>query len=106
MTKEEFKEKWEADERGSGITYDDIADRAKEWGLYKDPKCYRIEDVTYSVLKAAGCKDADDYRINNQKPISITREERQALYDREFNELMQKPKEDLVRMLIGYKPIW
>ena len=105
MTKEEFKEKWEADERGSGITFDDIADRAKEWGLYKNPKCCPIEDVMYSVLKAADCKDADDYRINDGKAFTITREERQALYDREFNKLMQTPKEDLVRMLIGYKPI-
>lgn len=32
-TKEEFKKLWEADDEGSGITYDDIADCAKAWGL-------------------------------------------------------------------------
>ena len=102
MTKEEFKEKWEADERGSGITYDDIADRAKEWGLYEDPKCHRIEDVTYSVLKAANCCDAEEFNPNKlletasiaetalgngeyEKAYTITLKDRQEIYDREFN---------------------
>ena len=42
---------------------------------------------------------------NEKNPYSITLEDQQRLYDTEFNELMQKPKEELVRMLIGLRPI-
>lgn len=61
MTKEEFKKLWEADEDGSGITFDDIADRAKEWGLFDYPKCCDINIVRYEVLKAAKCVDAEEF---------------------------------------------
>ena len=47
MTKEEFKKLWEADEDGSGITFDDIADSAKEWGLFDYPKRCDINIVRY-----------------------------------------------------------
>ena len=47
-------------------------------------------------------KDPDK---NEKNPYSITLEDRQRLYDTEFNELMQKSKEELVRMLIGLRPI-
>ena len=47
-------------------------------------------------------KDPDK---NKKNPYSITLEDRQRLYDKEFNELIQKPKEELVRMLIGLRPI-
>lgn len=61
MTREEFKKLWEADERGSGITLDDIADVAKEWGLFENPKCWDIYIVRYEVLKAAKCVDAEEF---------------------------------------------
>lgn len=61
MTKEEFKKLWEADEHASGITFDDIADVAKEWGLFEDPKCWHIYIVRYEVLKAAKCVDAEEF---------------------------------------------
>ena len=61
MTKEEFKELWEADEHGSGITFDDIAKVAKEWWLFENPKCCDINIVRYAVLKAAKCVDAEDF---------------------------------------------
>jgi hypothetical protein len=32
MTKQEFKERWESSPDGGGITFDDIAKCAKEWG--------------------------------------------------------------------------
>lgn len=49
-------------------------------------------------------KLSNDEQHNNVNQFSITLEQRQELYDREFNELMQRSKEELVRMLIGYKP--
>ena len=61
MTREEFKKLWEADEKGSGITFDDIAARAKEWGLFNRPKCCDINIVRYEVLKAAKCVDAEEF---------------------------------------------
>lgn len=61
MTREEFKKLWEADEDGSGITFDDIADRAKEWGLFEDPKCCNIFLVMHEVLKEAKCVDAEKF---------------------------------------------
>lgn len=61
MTKEEFKKCWESDDRGGGITFEDIADRAKEWGLFNRPRCCDINIVTYEVLKAAKCIDAEEF---------------------------------------------
>ena len=46
---------------GSGITFDDIADRAKEWGLFEDPKCCNIFLVMHEVLKEAKCVDAEKF---------------------------------------------
>jgi len=53
MTKEEFKIRWESNENGGGITYEDIANCAKEWGLYDRPKTCDMGQVTESVLKFA-----------------------------------------------------
>ena len=62
MTQEEFKKLWEAgDEEDSKITFDDIADRAKEWGLFDNPKTCDINIVRYEVLKAAKCVDAEEF---------------------------------------------
>lgn len=36
--------------------------------------------------------------------FSITYEERQSLWDREFKKYMEYPKEELVKMLIGRRP--
>lgn len=36
--------------------------------------------------------------------FSITHEERQSLWDREFKKYMEYPKEELVKMLIGRRP--
>ena len=62
MTKEEFKELWEAgDEEDSEITFDDIANVAKEWGLFNRLRCCDINVVRYEVLKAAKCVDAEEF---------------------------------------------
>lgn len=59
-TKERFKELWEADENGSGITHEDVADCAESWGLFSNPKCYPLFDVLDAVLAAAGVEDSDN----------------------------------------------
>lgn len=62
MTKEEFKKLWEANDQGSGITNDDIADRAVEWGISSRPKTRPIDLIRYQVLKAANTVDAEDFK--------------------------------------------
>jgi hypothetical protein len=62
MTKEEFKARWESDDNGGGIDYGDIADCAKAWGLFSQPKTCRIDVVRYRVLAAAGTVDAEEYK--------------------------------------------
>lgn len=53
-TKEKFKELWNSPD-GGGITFEDIADCAKDWGLYRTPKIAPIYTVANKVLIAAGC---------------------------------------------------
>ena len=62
MTKEEFKKRWESGDDGGGITFDDIAECAKSWGICSKPKVRRIDEVRYSVLKTANTIDAKDFR--------------------------------------------
>lgn len=64
MTKEEFKKRWESNDRGGGITFDDIADCAQKWGLYTHPRVNNINVVRYEVLKAAGTNDFKDFEVN------------------------------------------
>ena len=61
MTKTEFKARWESDSNGGGITYDDIAECAVEWGISSSPRARRMERVRYDVLKAANTIDAEEY---------------------------------------------
>ena len=63
-TKEEFKRLWEANSCGSGITYDDIAECAKAWGISSSPRIRPIDEITYKVLKAAQTNDAEEYNPN------------------------------------------
>lgn len=55
LTKEQFRTLWDGDETGGGITYDDIADCAKAWGLFSSPKTQPIHKVKDAVVKAAKC---------------------------------------------------
>lgn len=59
MTKKEFKKRWESDSSGGGITFDDIADCAKSWGLTARPRIMQIHYVEDLVLNAAGIDDRD-----------------------------------------------
>jgi hypothetical protein len=61
MTKDEFKKRWESDEDGGGITFNDAADCAVAWGLMTSPRTKPIHKVLYTVLKAAGTVDAEEY---------------------------------------------
>ena len=60
MTREEFKARWESNEHGGGITFDDIADCAKAWGICGNPRTHDINKIKDMVLVAAGI---------NEKPI-------------------------------------
>lgn len=62
MTKQEFKSRWESDKNGGGITFNDIAECAVNWGLSNHPKTESINHVCYLVLSAADCVDADAYK--------------------------------------------
>jgi hypothetical protein len=62
MTKQQFKDKWESDENGGGITFNDIADCAVAWGLYSHPKTSPINEVVYNVLSFAQTGDAEEYK--------------------------------------------
>ncbi|AFY61954.1 hypothetical protein [Synechococcus sp. PCC 6312] len=54
-TKNTFKKLWES-EGGGGITFDDIADCAKAWGITNSPRSKSMSRVGNQVLIAAGCE--------------------------------------------------
>lgn len=57
MTREEFKRRWDSDDDGGGITFDDIAEVAEKWGLFRTPRIHPIDRVRDAVLRAAGCEE-------------------------------------------------
>ena len=63
-TKEKFKELWESNEDGGGLTWEDIADCAKDWRLYSRPKIRDMFEVRDKVIEAAGCEPIDDIDHN------------------------------------------
>lgn len=67
MTREEFKARWESDEDGGGISFEDIAHCAKAWGLYPHPKTADMFTVRYRVLLAAGTVDAEEFNPANEE---------------------------------------
>ena len=62
MTKEEFKIRWESNEEGGGITFNEIAKCAISWGVNSKPKISPIDKVLYQVLKAANTIDCEEYK--------------------------------------------
>ena len=56
MTKEEFRKRWDSGPDGGGITFDDIAECATEWGLYATSRIHPINEVIEKVVKAAKCR--------------------------------------------------
>lgn len=57
MTKEEFAKRWDSDEEGGGITYDDIAECAISWGVSARPRTQNMKKIVERVVKASGAKD-------------------------------------------------
>lgn len=66
MTKEEFKTRWESNDAGGDITFDDIAECAVAWHLYTTPRTSQIAKVCYAVLKAADTNDAEDFNPDSE----------------------------------------
>ncbi len=95
-TKEKFKELWESDESGGGITYNDCADCAKAWGLYSMPRCANMRYVVYDVCKEAGVSEPE-------MPENLYREEKEecAGWHRFPNEKPSQHGEYLVRGIGG-----
>ncbi len=56
MTKEEFRKRWDSDDEGGGITFDDIVKCAQDWGIYSRPRTHELNEVVEKVIKAAGCR--------------------------------------------------
>jgi hypothetical protein len=63
MTKQEFKQRWESNDNGGGITFNDIAECAEAWGIARTPRIKQIDRVRYMVLKAAGTDDAEEFAV-------------------------------------------
>jgi hypothetical protein len=62
MTQEEFKKRWESDEDGGGITFDNFADCAIAWGISQRPKTRPLGVIRYLVLKAADTVDCEEFK--------------------------------------------
>ena len=62
MTREQFKKRWESNDNGGGLTFDDVAECAKEWGIAPRPRTMLIATVTYRVLKAAKVTGAEEFK--------------------------------------------
>ena len=54
LTKEEFKKEWESND--CNITFDDVAECAKAWGISSNPRVRPINIIANQVLVAAGCE--------------------------------------------------
>lgn len=61
MTPEKFKKRWNQFDINTGITWIDIANCAKYWGLFNNPRKTSMHLVRYKVLKHAGIADAEAY---------------------------------------------
>lgn len=57
MTPTEFKTRWNSNDEGGGITFDDIANCAKAWGLYTQPRIRPMQEVVDAVLTKAEVKN-------------------------------------------------
>lgn len=62
MTKLQFKTRWESTDEGGGITFDEIAECAKLWGITSKPRIMLMDKILYEVLKVANTKDAESYK--------------------------------------------
>lgn len=65
--KKEFKKRWESNDNGGGITYEDIANCYKQWGLGSSPKAKPMYTVRYHVLIAANTNDAEEFNPEREE---------------------------------------
>lgn len=70
MTKAEFKARWESDEKGGGINFDDIAECAIAWKITDRPRIRPTDRILYLVLVSAEVNDAEEYNPDNQESKS------------------------------------
>lgn len=61
LSRQQFKQKWESSDDGGGITFNDIAECAVNWGLCLKPKTQNMNFIRYIVLKEANTNDAELY---------------------------------------------
>ena len=68
-----------------------------------------IDAITcpFGKIYCDGCNYLGTGGCYNNEPVSfsITKEQQQCLYDVKFEELMQLPKEKLVGMILGARPV-
>ena len=66
LTKADFKARFESNdvEVKESITFGDMQECAKVWGLYNNPENHDLFEVRYNVLKAADVSNAEDYNPN------------------------------------------
>jgi len=57
MTEQEFIDRWNSDDEGGGITFDDVADCAQKWGLIQRPRTRPMEIVLARVLDHLGLEN-------------------------------------------------
>lgn len=67
MTKDEFKKRWESDENGGGICFDDIAECAIAWGISSKPRIRPMDIIRYQVLKSANTVDAEEFKPQEEE---------------------------------------
>ena len=63
-SKEEFKKLWDSD---YPITFGDIAECAKAWGLYSNPMCADILEVRYRICETAQVSNMPDNPFEEEK---------------------------------------
>lgn len=71
MTKLEFKTRWESDDIGGGINFDDVAKCAIAWGITDRPRTRPMDRILYLVLVSAGVTDAEDYNPNKMEDEDV-----------------------------------
>lgn len=59
--KKEFKKRWELDNQGGDITWDDIAECAVQWGISPNPRTKNMDIIRCLVLKAANVKNYESF---------------------------------------------
>lgn len=62
MTRQEFKTRWESDDQGGNITFEDIHNCAISWGICSRPKTKPMLKIKYLVLKEADVNDLSEHR--------------------------------------------